>query len=208
MILQKAVIILILLSFLTPFVSAQHFFDYGYGSGFGFTSGGGFFDNLCLQYGEFFEFFVLFVIFFVLGHWAFKGRSKHELLAVVLSFALSFGLVRWESRTGFSLVCGFGDLFGGVLGGFLGLLILLLIIFVFFALARGGNGAKAGAGAAYLLFYFWFRSEGGYAFSNLFYYLPLDPYFAEAVLTILAFIAGFVMVVFGVKWFKGTKGTP
>ena len=200
--------LLFLLSLVASLASAQHFFDYGYsypgygyGSGFGF----GFFSNLCNQYAEWFEFFVLFVVFFVAAHWAFKGRSKSDVLAAVIGFALAIGIVRWESFTGFSLVCGFGDLFSGLFGGFLGIFVLLLIILIFFAFARGGDGAKTMVGLAYILFYFWLGTGGGIAFTSFFYYLPLDPFFVEAVLNILLLVAFVFVVIFGWRWFKAGR---
>ncbi len=192
------------------FASAQNFFDYGYdsgygsGSGFFFGPGGfGFIASLCDRWGDIFEFFVFLVIFFVVSRWAVGERPKGNELSAAIALALSFGLVRWESFTGFSLVCGLGDTLGGVFGGFLGIVLLLILIVGFFALAKGGPGAKAFAGIAYLLFYFWLHSEGGYYFSDLFYYLPFDPFFIESILNILLFVALGFVIIFGYRWFKG-----
>jgi len=208
MLIKKVVIGLLIISIL-PFVFAQtRFFDYGYGyPGFGFGTGtgfGGFISNLCDTYAEWFEFFVLFVVFFVFGHWAFKSptRTKSDVLAVVVAFALALGLVRWEARTGVSLVCGLGDTLGGLFGGFIGLIFILLIIVGLFAVLKGSNALRATVGLFYLLFYFWLQSEGGYQLSSLFYYLPLSPFFVESILNILAFIAALFVVIFGWKWLR------
>ncbi len=203
--LKRSILVLLFLSLFASLASAQNFFDYGYdyGPGFGFGSGGfGFISGLCDQFGDIFEFFVLFIIFFVVSHWAFQGRSKSNVIGVAIAFALSFGIVRWESFSGFSLVCGLGDTLGGLFGGFIGIILLLILIFAFFALAKGGNGAKTFVGVAYILFYFWLGSEGGYYFSDLFYYLPLDPFFISSILNILLLVAIGFVIIFGYRWFK------
>ncbi|MFH1592869.1 MAG: hypothetical protein ABIB47_05890 [Candidatus Woesearchaeota archaeon] len=211
---KKMVILLVIFSLLSllPIVFGQtHYFDYGYDYGGGFGSGEGFgfgfISNLCDNYAEWFEFFVLFVVFFVFGHWAFKGpaRSKSDILAVVIAFALAIGIVRWEATSGFSLVCGLGDIFGGLFGGFLGLIFILLIIIGLFAALKGSNATRTVVGLAYLLFWFWMQSEGGYQLSGLFYYLPLSPFFVMSVLNILALVAAIFVVVFGWKWIRGTE---
>ena len=202
---KKAVIWFVFLSLL-PFVAGQtHFFDYGYGSpGFGVGGGFnfGFISALCDTYAEWFEFFVLFVAFFVFGHWAFKGRGKSDVLAVVVAFALALGIVRWETRSGLSLVCGLGDIFGGLFGGFIGLFFILIIVLLLFAVLKGSNALRAAAGLFYLLFWFWLKSEGGYQLSSLFYYLPLSSIFVESILNFLAFVAAIFVVIFGWKWLK------
>jgi len=202
---KKAVIFLVLMSVL-PFVAAQtNFFDYGYDYG-GYGSGGfgfGFISNLCDQYAEWFEFFVLFIVFFVFGHWAFKGRSKSDVLSAVVAFALAIGIVRWEARAGYSLVCGLGDIFGGLFGGFIGLIFILIIILGFFAAMKGSNAMKTTVGIAFLLFWFWMQSEGGYRLSSIFYYLPLDPLFVSSILNVLALVAAFFVIFFGWRWIRG-----
>ncbi len=206
---KKLVIFVFVFILLISLVSAQRFFDYGYGApgyyGGGFLNfglGTGFIDSLCTQYGDWFEFFVLLIIFFVIGKWAFGSRPKSDLLAVAIAVALSLGVTRWGSRSGFSLVCGIGDVFGGAFGGISLIVLLFLIIWGFFALARGGNGAKAGVGLAYILFYFWLGSTGGYFFSDLFYLLPFDPYFVQSILNLLLLVAVFFVIIFGYRWYK------
>jgi len=200
---KKAVMFFVFIALLPLVLAQTHFFDYGYGyPGFGTTGGFGFISQLCDSYGEWFEFFVLFVIFFVFGHWAFKGRSKSDVLALVVALALAFGLVRWETRSGFSLVCGLGDVLGGLFGGFIGLFFILLIILGFFAVLKGSNALRATVGLAYLLFWFWLFSEGGYQVSSLFYYLPLSPFFVESILNFLALVAAFFVIVFGWRWLR------
>lgn len=198
-------LLLLLLLLLLHSASAQRFFDQGsfFDGGIGFGPGGtGFIASLCDRYGDWFEFFVFFIIFFVISHWTFKGRPKSDALSAAIAFALSFALIRWETFTGNSLVCGLGDTLGGLYGGFVGIVLLLIIIFAFFALAKGGSGAKAGVGVAYILFYFWLGTEGGYYFSDLFYYLPFDPFFIDAILNILLFVAIGFVIIFGYRWFQ------
>jgi len=204
MICKRGSLVLLVMVLLITLVSAQHFFDYGYDSGIGSFGGGfGFISGLCDRWGDIFEFFVLFIIFFVLSHWAFGKRGKSEFLGVALAFALALGIVRWESFSGVSLVCGLGDTLGGLFGGFAGIALLVILILSFFALAKGGNGAKTAVGIAYILFYFWLGSEGGYYFSDLFYYLPFDPFFIDAILNILLLVSIAFVVIYGYKWFKG-----
>lgn len=205
---KRGMFILLALSLLATLVSAQRFFDPGFGPGgsgpgsFG-PGGFGFISSLCDNYGDWFEFFILFAIFYVIvAHWAFKDRPKSNVVGVAVGLALALAIIRWESYRGFSLVCGLGDTLGGLFGGFVGIVLLLIIIFGFFALARGGNGAKTLAGAAYILFYFWLGSEGGFYFSDLFYYLPFDPFFIDAILNILLFVAVIFVIIYGYKWFK------
>src|SRR3989344_5329064 len=127
MTLKRGMIFLTLIFLSSVFVSAQNFFDYG---------GTGFIAGLCDRWGDIFEFFVLFIVFFVASRWAVGHRQKGDVLSVAVALALSFGLVRWESLRGFSLVCGLGDTLGSVFGGFLGFILLLVLLFAFFALAK------------------------------------------------------------------------
>ncbi|MEK6826155.1 MAG: hypothetical protein AABX08_04140 [Nanoarchaeota archaeon] len=205
---SKKAVILILALFLVPFVLGQtHYFDYGYGSGPGFGASGGFgfgfISQLCDNYAEWFEFFVLFVVFFIFGHWTFKGRSRSDVLAVVIAFALALGIVRWEAFSGYKLVCGLGDIFSGIFGGFIGLIFILLLIIGLFAALKGSNATRTVVGLLYLLFWFWMLSEGGYRLSSLFYYLPLDPFFVSSILNFLALVAALFVVIFGWKWLRG-----
>ena len=209
--LKKAVLFIILISLFSFIVYGQVAFrDVGYQTapwgmgwfGFGFNS----LDSLCLGYSWLVDFVVLFLIFYFIAHQTFsKDRyKKGDVASLAIAIALSFGLARWAAFRG-GLVCGIlsGGFGGGAFGNIFGLLILLGLVFIFvWAFVKGSNAGRLMASIGYVIFYFWLGSEGGYMISGWSYYIPIDPFLMQSIMTILFYVS---IIVGGMSLFKWMK---
>ncbi len=99
---KKWVIYLLFLLALVSVASAQYYYtDRGLGS-YGLND----IVNLYYTYPYWIDFFISFIIFISLGKIVFGGRGYERGsrgLTIGVALALSFGLIIWESRTGFNL---------------------------------------------------------------------------------------------------------
>lgn len=154
--------------------SAQYYYDYssaGYGGDYGFIF------DLYEQYSGWIDFFIFFLIFFGLSKLVFtkeKYKEGGKLISVGLSFALSIGLVYWESRTGMNLAS---------LGPIAYLLLMILIFFIVFSLVKQFTDSKFAAAvwgyvAIYVIVFMFLGysasiSEGVLSFLNFLFWVAL-----------------------------------
>ncbi|MEK6934773.1 MAG: hypothetical protein AABW46_02745 [Nanoarchaeota archaeon] len=206
--LKKAVIYLTFLSLFSIFVYAQPAFrDVGYDAypfGIGFFGGFNPLDDVCFNYSWLVDFVVFFIFFYFVAHQVFGKQTykKGDLGSLAVAFALSFGLSRWAASRGGGFLCGI--LSGGFgFGGLFGLLILLLVVFgIIWAFLKGSNASRLFAAIAYIIFYFWLGSEGGYIISGWAYYIPVDPFLVQWILYLLFLVAILLAVIAAWKWYK------